>query len=168
MIRLLVEFVFLQPKSSREGYEMHPVLQDWCLFSKSQTEQDEISVLALRLIGSLAKYLDNIDWRLTRPRREHLSLHLSRCLALLDKHIETKAVDLTDPILLHFYSIAWHFAKLGKREEAISFFVKAYRGISALHGLQHNITKWLAVNYTAKCIPSSGETLSSAKQGSLA
>jgi tetratricopeptide (TPR) repeat protein len=77
---------------------------------------------------------------------------LSRCLALLDKHIETKAVDLTEPILLHFYSIAWLFTKLEKREEAISLFEKAYRGISALHGLQHNITKWLTIKYPAKCI----------------
>ena len=108
MIRLLVEFAFLQPKSSRDGYEMHPVLQDWCLFSKSQTERDEISVLALRPIGSSAKYLDDVDWRLTRPWRERLSLHLSRCLALLDKHIETKAVDLAEPILrtFPFYCLA--------------------------------------------------------------
>ncbi|MCJ1388918.1 hypothetical protein MMC18_001769 [Xylographa bjoerkii] len=118
----------------RETYEMHPVVQDWCLFSSSSAERVESSVLAFRILGVSLMRANQIDFIEAKPIQKRLKIHSSRCLSLLDPQVEIRYGNYNEAIchaldrfgLLDFY--------LGSYDEAIVLHRRDFRGFMNILG----------------------------------
>ena len=100
LMTVLVEFAFLQRSPGRETYEMHPVVQDWCLFSSSSGEHNQSSIMAFRILGASIQWANEQDFLKARSIRRRLKIHSARCLSLSDPEIENQLGDCK-PLICH-------------------------------------------------------------------
>ncbi|MCJ1398164.1 hypothetical protein MMC11_001361 [Xylographa trunciseda] len=143
LMAVLVEFAFLQRSPGRETYEIHPVVQDWSLFSSTSAEQDEFSVLAFRILGlSIMRAIDIYFVKAQTSRaklkantmRKRLKIHSSRCLLLLDPQVEYRLGNYKEPIchgLCRFGLLQYY---LGYYDEAIILLRRSFCGFMSISG----------------------------------
>lgn len=137
LMTVLVDFAFLQRSPGRETYEMHPVVQDWCLFSSSSDEQDEIPVLALRILGVSIGRANDIHFMKAESIRKRLKIHSARCLSLLDPQIENRHCHHKVVIchaLGRFGLLDWY---LGDYDRAVVLHRRSFRGFMDILGVDN-------------------------------
>ena len=135
LMTVLVDFAFLQRSPGRETYEMHPVVQDWCLFSSSRDEQDELSVLALCILGASIGRANDIDFMKAESIRKRLKIHSARCLSLLDPQIEDRHCSHKD-VICHALGLFGQLdCYLGDYDRAVVLHRRSYRGFMDILGL---------------------------------
>ncbi len=115
MMRSLLALSLVQKKVGSVVYEVHPVLQDWCIASASPEELDENFVLALHLIGSSIErsYYGVLGDRVNRKKQilpaDRLRLHCSCCMKPFIRRDFLSTVQLPHnmcellPLLDHFF-----------------------------------------------------------------
>ena len=125
LMTVLVDFAFLQRSPGRETYEMHPVVQDWCRFSSSSDEQDEFSVLALRILGVSIERATLMD---AKSIRQRLKIHSARCFSLLDPQIENRHCNHKDVICHALCQFGILDVFLGDFDRAVLLSRRSFRG----------------------------------------
>jgi len=129
LMTVLVEFAFLQRSPGRETFEMHPVVQDWCLFSSSSLEQDEICVLAIRILGVSIGRANDKGFMEATSIRKRLQIHLTRFLSLLDPQIENRHGKFKETICRAWFEFGVLDHYLDNYDRAIVLYRRSFHGL---------------------------------------